>query len=228
MHTILIAEADDHALRAQGDELLLDGYEPLTAQTDQHARHKLATTTPYAMLLGCLETQAVSLKLLRELRAGEIAHADPRLPTVTIGADSDHVAIRHYEAGADIVLPTNPSPLLVSSALAALAARSQGETQRRRILRVGSLTVDCDARTASSDGQAIPLSRLEFDLLQTLARDPNTVLTRQQLAREVWNTDYVSGRTIDSHANRLRTKLTAADTGPLLQTVRGVGYRLGR
>lgn len=228
MQTILIVEADDHALRTHGDELLLDGYEPLTAQTDQHARLKLATAKPDAMLLGGLDSPAQAIGVLRDLRGGEIPHADPRVPTITIGADSDHVAIRHYEAGADIVLPTNPSPLLVSSALAALAARTHSETQRRRVLRVGSLTVDCDARIASTEGRVIPLTRLEFDLLQTLAHQPYTVLTRQQLAREVWNTDYVSGRTIDSHANRLRTKLNATGVEPLLQTVRGVGYRLGR
>jgi len=228
MRTILIVEAGDQALRTQGDELLLDGYEPVTAQTDEHARLKLGRAQPDAMLLGSLGSAANGLALLRDLRRGAISRADPRLPTVSIGADSDHVAIRHYDAGADIVLPTNPSPLLVSSAFAALAARTGGEAQRRRMLRLGSLTIDCDARAASCEGQPIPLTRLEFDLLQTLAHQPYTVFTRQQLAKEVWNTEYVAGRTIDSHAARLRTKLNAAGVEPLLQTVRGVGYRLGR
>ncbi len=228
MHTVLIVEADDHSLRTRGDELLLDGYDVLTAQTDQHARRKLADGHPDAVILGSLDSAATSLTLLRDLRRGEIPYADPRLPVLTIGADSDHVAVRHYEAGADVTLLSSASPLLISSALAGLAARSQGESQRRRLLRVDSISVDGDARVASVDGRVIPLTRLEFDLLQTLARQPYTVLTRQQLAKEVWNTEFVAGRTIDSHAGRLRSKLDEAGAQPLLQTVRGVGYRLGR
>lgn len=228
MHDILLVEADDDALRLHGDELLLDGYEPVTAQTDEQARAGLSTARPDAMLLGSLENQGATLRLLRSLRSGEIPGADARLPVMSLGAESNEVAIRHYEAGADIVLPTGATPLLVRSGLAALGARAQGETQRPRVLRVGSLTVDCDARTVSAGEVPIPLTRLEFDLVQTLAHQPHTVFTRQQLAREVWNTDFISGRTIDSHAHRVRTKLKAAGVEPLLQNVRGVGYRLGR
>jgi DNA-binding response OmpR family regulator len=228
MPTVLIIEADDHALRTRGDELLLDGYDVTTAQTDQQARHKLADSNPDAVILGTLDDAAASLALLRDLRHGQIPRADPRLPVLTVGADSDHIAIRHYEAGADIVLTSHPSPLLVTGALSALAARADGEQQRRRVLRVGSLTIDSDARVATVDEQPVPLTRLEFDLLESLARDPYRVHTRHQLAKEVWNTDFVAGRTIDSHAGRLRSKLNAAGAEPLLQTVRGVGYRLGR
>jgi two-component system response regulator MtrA len=228
MQTILLVEADDHALRRHGDGLLLDGYEPLTAQSEQQARAKLSTTKADGFLLGSLASQGEALRLLRSLRIGEIARADPRVPVVSMGADTEQLAIRHYEAGADIVLPTGATPLLVRSALSALAARTQGERQRRQVLRIGSLTVDCDARTASRGDVPIPLTRLEFDLLQTLARQPYTVFTRQQLAKEVWNTEYIAGRTIDSHASRLRTKLNAAGVEPLLHNLRGVGYRLGR
>jgi len=224
MHTVLIVEADDHALRARGDELLLDGYEVLTAQSDRQARLRVADAVVDAVVLGDLDGAAASLALLRDLRSGAIPGADPRVPVLTIGGDSDHLAVRHYEAGADIVLPRTPTPLLIAGALGALAARAEGE--RRRILRVGPLAVDCDARVASVEARPIRLTRIEFDLLQTLAEQPSTVLTRQQLAKEIWNIEFVAGRTIDSHAGRLRSKL--GDAGPMLQTVRGVGYRLSR
>lgn len=227
MHTILIAEADDHSLRARGDELLLDGYDVHTARMQQHARAKLGAVSPDALILGALEGPAEALALLRELRSGQIPHADPRLPVISIGADSDHAATRHYRAGADVVLAASPSPLLVSGALVALAARIGGESRRRAVLRVGSIAIDSDGRKATVDGSEITLTRLEFDLLEALARDPHTVLSRQQLAHNVWKTEYVSGRTIDSHAARLRGKLAASGANPPLQTVRGVGYRLG-
>lgn len=230
MQNILIVEADDHALRARGDELLLDGYEPQTAQAAHQARLRLAEGTPDALILGALETPAASLVLLRELRAGEIPRADPRLPVLSIGADTDHAAVRHYHAGADIALPAAASPLLVKGALEALAARAGGEQQRTRTLRVGSLTVDCDARVAAVDGTPVPLSRLDFDLLQTLASQPRRAHTRAELVKEVWGyePDSSASRTLDSHTARLRQRLRAAGAEPLIHTVRGVGFRLTR
>ena len=99
------------------------------------------------------------------------------------------------------------------------------------MLRVGSLTVDCDARTAQVDKQAVKLTRLEFDLLQTLASQPHKAFTRAELTRRVWGHDPNAAgpqRTIDSHAARLRHKLDQAGAEPLVQNVRGVGWRLTR
>ena len=224
MHTVLIVEADDHALRARGDELLLDGYEVVVAQTERTARIKLAGGAVDAVVLGELESPAGSLALLRELRRGAVPRADSRVPVVAIGADADQASIRFYEAGADAVLPSGPPPLLVSAALGSVITRAAGA--HRRMLRVGPISVESDARIATVDNEPIALTRLEFDLLETLARHPGTALRRDRIAKLVWNTEIVAGRTIDSHAVRLRSKLGSA--GPLLQTVHGVGYRLGR
>jgi len=226
MRNVLLAETDDLTLRARGDELLLDGYEVLTADTDTTARRQLADSKPDALILGTLQTAAQSLQLLRELRAGTIPRADNHLPVLSTGADNDPQTVRHYQAGTDIALPSTASPLLIAAGLKALAQRQ--DQPRRQILRTGSLAVDCDARIATIDEKPVPLSRLEFDLLQTLARQPHAAHTRQQLAKTVWGDDIARGRTIDSHANRLRQKLQAAGAEPLVQTVRGVGYRLTR
>lgn len=226
MHTILIVESDDHALTRRGDELLLDGYEPAVARSDGQARHKLAHSRSEAMLLGSLDSPAAALALLRDLRNGKVPGADPLLPTITIGADTDPLAIRHYEAGADIVLTEDPSPLLVASALAALAHRLRPQEHSHRILRVGTLCIDCDARTATVGSTPVELTRLEFDLLEALAHDPHKVHTRAQLSLEIWHTEWVASRTIDSHASRLRLKLTNAGAEQMPQTIRGLGYRL--
>ena len=226
MRNVLIAESDDLTLRARGDELLLDGYEVLAAQNERVAHVHLANGKPDALILGTLETPARSLQLLRDLRTGVIPRADTHLPVLSTGADNDPQTVRHYQAGTDLALPSTASPLLIAAGLKALAQRQ--DQPRRKILRTGSLTVDCDARTATIDEKPVPLSRLEFDLLQTLARQPHVAHTRQQLAETVWGDDIARGRTIDSHANRLRQKLQAAGAEPLVQTVRGVGYRLTR
>nr|WP_221379424.1 winged helix-turn-helix domain-containing protein [Actinoplanes polyasparticus] len=74
------------------------------------------------------------------------------------------------------------------------------------------------------DGQPLPLTRLEFDLLLFLAERPRRVFTRAQLLTGVWGYDHTGERTVDVHVRRLRLKL--GGTAPLITTVYGVGYRL--
>ena len=96
-----------------------------------------------------LSTGPETIGLLRELRAGEIPRANSRLPVLVVGVDDDSAAVRYYRAGADVALPSESSGLLVAAGLEALARRAG--PQERRIVRVGSLTVDRDARTAEVD-----------------------------------------------------------------------------
>ncbi len=148
--------------------------------------------------------------LLRELRAGEIPRADSSLPVLVLGADDDSAGVRYYRAGADVALPSGSSPLLVAG-LEALACRT-GFQERRQVLRVGRLTVDCDARSAEVDGRALGLTRLEFDLLATLASQPRKVFSRARLTREVWGYDPQAAgplRTVDRHAHSLRGQARA-------------------
>jgi DNA-binding response OmpR family regulator len=231
MQRILLAEADDHTLSARGDQLLLDGYEPIAARSAAHTRHLLAREQPEALILGPLDSRAHSLALLRALRAGEIPDGDARLPVLSIGADNDHDAVRHYQAGADIALPSAASPLLIKQGLEALTARLVGEHQRTRRLRVGGLQIDCDARIARIGDTPIKLTRLEFDLLQTLASQPRQVFTRAQLYKEIWGYDEPTKamtRAVDAQAFRLRQQLRDHGAEGLVHTIRGVGYRLGR
>ncbi|GID28463.1 winged helix-turn-helix domain-containing protein [Paractinoplanes brasiliensis] len=74
------------------------------------------------------------------------------------------------------------------------------------------------------DGEPLPLTRLEFDLLLFLAERPRRVFTRAQLLTGVWGYDHTGERTVDVHVRRLRLKLGGAV--PLITTVYGVGYRL--
>ena len=230
MRSVVIVEADDRLLRERADQLLMDGYEVHTASTVQAARIKLAEA-PDALVLCSAGTAPESIGLLRDLRAGAIPRTDSKLPVLVVGADDDSAAVRYYRAGADVALPTRSSPLLVTAGLEALARRTAGEQERRRMLRVGSLTVDCDARVAEIDHRPVKLSRLEFDLLQTLATQPRKTFTRAELTRQVWGYDAQAAgrsRTVDSHAYRLRHKLEQAGAEPLVQNVRGVGWRLTR
>ena len=223
--TVLLVETDELELRERVEQLLMDGYAVDGVGAADQARVRLADG-PDALIL-CGEPQTIGL--LRALRAGEIPRADSSTPVLVVGADDDSAAVRYYRAGGDVALPSESSPLLVAAGLEALVRRA-GPPQTR-VVRVGSLTVDRDARTAQVDARAVKLTRLEFDLLATLASEPRRTFTRAELTREVWDYDPRAAgpsRTVDKHIWELRQKLEQAGAESMVQTVRGVGWRLTR
>ncbi len=224
MDEILVVEGDSTALTLHAEELLADGHDVDTADNAASARVKLPRAR--ALILGQLSTPAESLTLLRDLRRGEIPHADITMPVITIGADRDHELIRHYQAGADITLPSTASPTLLNTALSALAGRAARNAAGPAALNVGDLRIDRSARTATVAGELVHLSNREFDVLTTLAERPNQVVPFKELYERVWGFSGMRGRTADSHIQCVRDKLAAAGSGVELQAVRGVGRRL--
>ena len=223
---VLIADTDQQLARERARQLQMDGHQPSLALTAHAAALKLAEK-PDALVLCNLPSPVEAIALLRALRSGEILGSDPRLPILVIGADHDHDTIRYYHAGVDLALASTSSPLLIAAALHALARRTVA--QRPRLLRVGAHTNDRDARSARVGEQPLQLTRLEFDLLQTLARQPHKAFTRAELTRDVWGYDPAAAgpsRTIDSHAHRLRKKLVQAGAEATMHSIRGVGWRL--
>ena len=224
MDEILVVDADPAALTQHADELLADGHDVNVAETSAGARAKLPAAR--TLILGQLSSTAESLTLLRALRSGEIPHADPAMPVITIGAERDHELIRHYQAGADIALPPTASPTLINTTLSTLATRSARQAAGPPALSVGDLRVDRAARSATVAGELVHLTNLEFDVLATLAERPNEVVAFKELHERVWGYAGMRGRTADSHIQRVRDKLAAAGSSVELQAVRGVGRRL--
>ena len=108
-----------------------------------------------------------------------------------------------------------------------LAARVRAVARRRRVdstLETGRLVVDRTRHRVTLDGADVDLTAKEFDLLAVLAEEPGRAVTRQELFSRVWDPVWVgTGKTLDVHVASLRKKL--GDPG-LIETVRGVGYRL--
>jgi DNA-binding response OmpR family regulator len=91
-------------------------------------------------------------------------------------------------------------------------------------LRFGAMVIELPTRQVSVDGEPVSLTRKEFDLLALLAQRPGVVFRREQIISEVWRTSWEgTGRTLEVHVASLRTKLRLP---ALIETVRGVGYRL--
>jgi DNA-binding response OmpR family regulator len=227
MQSVLIIESDERLRRERAHQLSLDGFEVQCAQSDREARLKLAEKADAVVLCG-IDDGPQTLRLLRELRAGEIPGAEPRVPVLAVGADNESSAVRLYRSGADVALPTRSSPLLVAAGLEALARRLDVEQQRRSVRRLGTLTIDDKARAVEANHRPVKLSRLEFDLLQAMSSQPYDVITRADLTRRVWGfePDTGSSRLVDTAAHRLNRKLQQAGAEARLEVVRGVGYRL--
>lgn len=91
-------------------------------------------------------------------------------------------------------------------------------------LRFGTVLIDLSTRQVTVDGEPVQLTRKEFDLLALLAQRPGVVFRREQIISEVWRTSWEgTGRTLEVHVASLRSKLHLP---ALIETVRGVGYRL--
>ena len=225
---VLIADHDQQLAAQRSDQLLIDGHEPVIALSVRALALKLAEL-PDAALLGDLGGTSTTIALLRKLRAGACHRADNAVPVLVIGADSDTDRIRYYRAGADALLPSDCSPLLIAAAVEALGRRTAAPGPR--LLKTAGLVLDLDARTARFEDRELALTRLEYDLLQALASQPGTALGRAQLTRDVWGYDPAAAgpsRTVDSTAHRLRKKLEQAGAEQMMHSIRGVGWRLAR
>ena len=127
----------------------------------------------------------------------------------------------------DLVLET-AGPAEVEARLRLAITRNPGEDDEDEdIIVAGELTIDEGAYAVRVGSRALDLTYKEFELLKYLAQHPGRVLTRPQLLQDVWGQDYYGGtRTVDVHVRRLRAKL-GAEHEQLIDTIRGVGYRLG-
>lgn len=102
----------------------------------------------------------------------------------------------------------------------------RGVGDGREQVTEGDLTIDLVAREVHVRGELASLTRIEFDLLVTLARSPRRVFSREQLMASAWDTPFDGSHVLDSHLSRLRRKIELAGGGRVAHAVRGVGFRL--
>jgi two-component system phosphate regulon response regulator PhoB len=129
-----------------------------------------------------------------------------------------------FELGADDYVTKPFSPRELALRVRAVLSRRRLEGPSGTLLRRDPLRVDPERHRCWVKEEEVVLTAKEFQLLVSLMRRPGRVYTRDQLLDEVWGSDItVTSRTIDTHLKRLREKL--GEAGPLIETVRGVGYR---
>jgi DNA-binding response OmpR family regulator len=207
-----IAESLDYALRREG-------FETQTAAT--YARAEAGRTWPTLIILDLMLPDGNGRDLLRLLRAE--ARATPVIVLSSRESEGDRVSA--LEDGADDYVTKPFSPREVVARVRAVLRRLTAAEPADAAPGIG---IDRKGRQASYAGRSLELTRVEFDLLATLWDSQGRVYTRAELIDRVWGSGFVmTDRTIDSHIKSLRRKLEGAGAPEgVIQTVRGVGYRL--
>ena len=181
-----------------------------------------ALAAPYDLiLLDVMLPQKDGFSLCRDLRQQGI-----NAPILMLTArDTVDDRVSGLDSGADdyLVKPFSMSEL--SARLRALLRRNKAE--KTAFLQVGDLSLDPANHHVERQNNLIELSPREFSILEYLMRSANRILTREMIEAHVWNFDFISGsNVVDVYIRRLRRKIDDPYEVKLLETVRGVGYRL--
>jgi len=235
---ILVVDDDAKIVRLVRTYLERDGFSVVTAADGPAALDAIERHRPALVVLDLMLPEMDGRAVIRAVRRDDEAGATPIIILSARGSTIDRIA--GLEDGADDYLPKPFSPaelvLRVKSILrraAATVPKAAGgpETITRPPLIHADLVVDLDRHEVTRDGRPIPLTRVEFRLLQTILEADGRVLTRDQLLDAVYGHDQadILDRTVDVHIGRLRDKLgDDADQPRYIATVRGVGYRAAR
>ena len=144
-------------------------------------------------------------------------------PVIVLGRADASERVRALERCDDYLT----RPFAYEELVARIRAVLRRRTPRAELIDLGDLVVDRGGRRAVVNGRPLTLATKEYMLLLRLAQDPDRVLTREQLLRDVWGyRTFVPTRTVESHASRVRCKLAAAGLPGWIVNVWGVGYTL--
>jgi DNA-binding response OmpR family regulator len=213
---VLLVEDSPRVARGLETALRTRGYEVICVAT---AAEALAAPPVDLVLLDLGLPDRDGLEVCAELRR----RGDVAIIMVTArGAERERV--NGLRTGADdyVVKPFGIAEL--QARIEAVMRRAARASDRRAPVTLGALTVDLDTRRVEVNGREVALTRKEFDLLAALSRCPGVVVTRDQLLADVWRTTWTGDHhTLEVHIGSLRAKLGDRS---LVQTIRGVGYRL--
>lgn len=219
---LLLADDDQALSELLQQYLQREGYRVDCVSRGDAVADTLAGKAYDLLILDIMMPGRQGLDVLQDLRHGEI-HT-PVIMLTARGDDTDRIV--GLELGADDYLPKPCNPRELSARIKAVLRRPQHKTSSESI-KIGHLHIDQARHQVSYQNELLNLTQTEFDLILSLARAGDRLLSKNELSLRVLNRPLeVYDRSIDMHISNLRKKLQKAGAQQSIETVRGVGYRL--
>jgi two-component system, OmpR family, response regulator AdeR len=218
---VLVVEDDPHIAQVLEAYLRRDGFRTERAADGEAALQLFHTAKPALVLLDVMLPRLDGFEVLRRVRA----IADTPVVMVTARVE-DIDKLVGFRMGADdyVVKPFNPPEVI--ERVKAVLRRVNHATVTGKSLRLGVLEIDPVGMTVKVSDTRLELTLTEYRLLEHLAKHPGRVFSRAELLEACLPESEALGRVVDAHLNNVRRKLEKAGESGLLETVRGVGYRL--
>lgn len=215
---ILLVEDELKVARFVQQGLEAEGYSVDVAGDGKSGEKKARSESYDLILLDVLLPKKNGFEILESLRKDKIR--TPIIMLTARGTTEDIVS--GLDLGADDYLT---KPFAFNELLARVRSHLRRGSQNKTILKLADLQLDTVSHKASRGGSQIELTTREYSLLEFFLRNPSVLLTRSQLAKEIWGFNFDPGTNIvDVYVNHLRKKIDSGSSLKLIHTERGKGY----
>jgi len=219
-YRILLVDDEPDILEILGYNLKKEGYEVFMAEDGLRAIVQAKKHKPHLIIMDVMMPNMDGIEACIKIR--ETPELSKTIITFLTARSEDYSQISGLNAGADDYMTKPVRPRVLLSKVKSLLRRLEDKsTQKAQIFQ--GITIDTAKYKVLKGGVEIKFAKKEFKLLQLLFSDIGKVFTRDEIMNTIWGADvFVGDRTIDVHIRKLREKL--GDN--LVQTIKGVGYRL--
>ena len=222
-YKILMADDDVNVHKSLNAYFKREGYQIISAYDGEEAMKLAKNTRPDMILLDIMMPKKDGLVVCREIRR------ESNVPIIMLTAKAEEFdKVLCLELGADdyITKPFSPREVLARVKTVLRRMREIHEEKGGTQLSVGNLLIDMGAFSVKLNGQSVPCTPKEIEILWTLASNPGMVFSREHLLQSIWGYDFLGDtRAVDSHIKRIRAKLCKEENPWDIRTVWGVGYR---
>jgi two-component system OmpR family response regulator len=225
-HSILVVDDDPHIRDVVRFAFEKTGMLISTAQDGKEALQQFDRNVHELVVLDIGMPEMDGLEVCRQIRKTSDT------PILFLSARDEEIdRILGLEIGGDdyVTKPFSPRELVARVNAILRRARTTAAPAMPKAMNHGGLTIDPDGRSVAFQDKPVSLTALEFDILKTLLARPGFVFTRELILDAAYSGNiHVADRTIDSHVRNIRAKMAAAGCESAIETVHGVGFRLGR
>lgn len=225
---IYLIEDDDSIRKLVDYTLKSQGYETESFALPSEFWKSVRNQKPELVLLDIMLPEEDGISILKKLRSKPETSA---IPVIMLTAkDSEFDVVNGLDSGADDYVTKPFGMMSLLSRIKAVLRRYEKNSLKKQAakeLSVGNINLNIEKHTVFVGGKQVFLTVKEFDLLALLIENRGNVLTRERLLDSIWKIDAeIESRTVDVHVRTLRQKIGDAE-GELIETVRGVGYKIG-